>query len=215
MAALICGGALKAIQLILCLAAGLPASGAFAQQPPERLNAFTLYGGFRDGGGFQETGSDARLRLDGSAAYTLALDIALDVTRQLQYLVSHQRTALDLSSTGTAAGRLPLRMTTLHLGGTHFFDGPIGRGPYATGGLGATLLDPGAGYSSELRPSLNLGIGWQQPLGARVALRFEARAYFTLVNSSGGLFCSGGCVVAIKGDAVTQGDVMLGLSARF
>jgi hypothetical protein len=48
-----------------------------------------------------------------------------------------------------------------------------------------------------------------------LAVRVEARGYATLVNSSGGVFCSGGCVVSIKGDSVTQGEVMLGLSSRF
>ena len=67
----------------------------------------------------------------------------------------------------------------------------------------------------ELRASINLGIGYQVPVGDTFALRFEARGYATLVNSSGGLFCSGGCVVSIEGDVVTQGELMLGLSARF
>jgi len=48
-----------------------------------------------------------------------------------------------------------------------------------------------------------------------VAVRVETRGYVTLVKSSGGLFCSGGCVFKIKGDAVTQGEVQLGLSYRF
>ena len=81
--------------------------------------------------------------------------------------------------------------------------------------LGATLFNPAQGYSSEVRPSINIGIGYQLPLGDTLALRVEARGYGTFVNSSGGLFCSGGCVVSIKGDAITQGEVMLGLSARF
>jgi hypothetical protein len=29
------------------------------------------------------------------------------------------------------------------------------------------------------------------------------------------VFCSGGCVISIKGDTVTQGDVQLGLSFRY
>jgi hypothetical protein len=104
----------------------------------------------------------------------------------------------------------------MHVGGTYFFDGPIGQGPYVVGGLGATLFRPGlSGFSDELRASMNLGIGYQVPLGEYVALRFEARGYFTAVNSSGGLFCSGGCVIYIKGDAVTQGEVQLGLSFRY
>ena len=82
-------------------------------------------------------------------------------------------------------------------------------------GVGATLFNPGAGYSSELYPSINLGMGYQWLLGKTFALRAEARGYATLVNSSSGVFCSGGCVVSIKGDTVGQGEVMLGLSTRF
>jgi hypothetical protein len=48
-----------------------------------------------------------------------------------------------------------------------------------------------------------------------VALRFEARGYATLINSSGGMFCSGGCTISIKGETVTQGDVQLGVSFRY
>jgi opacity protein-like surface antigen len=84
------------------------------------------------------------------------------------------------------------------------------------GGLGATLFQPGSsGYSDELRPSLNLGIGYQMALADSVALRLEARGYATLVHSGGGLFCSGGCLIKIKGDTVEQGEVQLGLSYRF
>ena len=84
------------------------------------------------------------------------------------------------------------------------------------GGLGATLFEPGSeGFENELRASMNLGIGYQLPLGERMALRIEARGYATLVNSSGGLFCSGGCTISIKGDTMTQGEVQLGLSFRY
>ena len=101
------------------------------------------------------------------------------------------------------------------IGGTSFWQGKLGDGPYVVGGLGATFFDPGEGFDDELRASLNLGIGYEQPLGKTLAVRFEARGYATLVNSSGGFFCSGGCIVSISGDVFTQGEVMLGLSARF
>ena len=84
------------------------------------------------------------------------------------------------------------------------------------GGLGATLFSPGTnGFSSEWRPSMNVGLGYQWPLGGRLALRAEARWYVTLVNSQGGLFCSGGCVIRVSGDTFTQGDAQLGLSLEF
>ena len=190
----------------------------YAQTAP-RDNAFTLHGGFRDGGSFVDTATDRKVRLDGSGMFAASLDLGLDGTRQLQFHVSQQRSDLQLSSaTGASSGtgRLPLTVTYLHLGGTNFFAGPIGRGPYVLGGVGATLLRPGTSeYANELRPSINLGLGYQLPLGERVALRFEARGYFTLVDSSGGLFCDGGCTLSIRGDGFTQGDVQIGVSIRF
>jgi hypothetical protein len=62
---------------------------------------------------------------------------------------------------------------------------------------------------------MTLGLGYQIPLGQRIALRAEARGYVTLVNSGGGFMCSGGCVVAIQGDTLTQAEVLLGLSFGF
>lgn len=193
--------------------------GCLHAQTVPRDNAFTLHGGYRDGGSFVDAASDRKLRLDGSGLYAASLDLGLDGARQLQFHISRQRSDLQLSpATGAVSGatQLPLTVTYLHLGGTNFFAGPIGRGPYVLGGIGATLLRPGTSeYATELRPSLNLGLGYQLPLGDRVALRFEARGYFTLIDSSGGLFCDGGCTLSIRGDGFTQADAQIGLSIRF
>jgi hypothetical protein len=178
-------------------------------------DAVTLYAGFRDGGTFTEVDTQQSLGLDGSGAASLAVDIGVDTSRQIQFFLSHQRTDLSLKGASAGSPALPMNITYLHFGGTNFFGGEIGRGPYVVGGIGVTFFDPSQGYSSELRPSGNLGIGYQLPLGGTFALRFEARGYATLFNSSGGLFCSGGCVISIQGDLITQGEVMLGLSARF
>ena len=59
---------------------------------------------------------------------------------------------------------------------------------------------------------MNLGLGYQWPLAGPLSLRVELRGYFTLINSSSNLFCSGGCVVAIKGDGLTQAEALVGLS---
>ena len=177
-------------------------------------NAVTLYGGWRAGGDFTEVASGHTTRLDSSGVGALSLDFALDASRQWQLYLSRQKTELALDTAG--ASPLPLTVTTLQIGGTVFFDGPVGRGPYVVGGLGVTALQPGlAGYDNELRPSLSLGLGYQWPLAESLALRFETRANATLVSSSGQIFCSGGCVVAVKGSALTQVDALLGLSLRF
>jgi hypothetical protein len=84
------------------------------------------------------------------------------------------------------------------------------------GGLGATVLSPSLqGTSTQIKPSMNVGLGYQWPLGRTVALRTELRGYFTLINSSGQFFCSGGCVVSIQGDAMTQVEAMIGLTFGF
>jgi Outer membrane protein beta-barrel domain len=205
----------------------LTLGGAAATAQTAAEGAVTLYGAYRYGGTFTDATSNDSLRLDNSSAWAASYDRDLDASRQLQFYVSYQHTHLGLDRStvlnppsGATPAPLPIRVIYFQIGGTNFFDGPIGRGPYLVGGLGATLFAPGSSGRSgdvrdEVRPSLNLGIGYQVTLSERVALRAETRGYFTLVHSSGGLFCSGGCVLKIKADTVTQGEVQLGLSYRF
>lgn len=198
----------------LLVASGIAVSTASAQSE-EPGNGITIYGGWRFGGSFVDKDTESRVRLRDAAAGSVALDFAVDNARQVQVFASQQRSRLPLRG----GGSLPLRITMLHVGGTNFFDKPggaIGSGPYAAGGLGVTRMDPGLdGFSAETRPSLNVGFGWMLPLGTRIALRVEARGYWTLVNSSSMLFCSGGCTLQVKGDSIEQAEVMLGLTARF
>lgn len=183
-------------------------------------SAITVYGGFRNGGGFTDSSTGEGIDVDSSGAGAIALDLPYDGGRQLQLFASHQRS--DLKYTLVAAPKapsaqsLPFSVTYLHVGGTNFFDGTLGTGGYVVGGLGASVLSvDGDGYDAELFPSLNLGLGYQYMLGKNLSLRAEGRVYATLINSSGGLFCSGGCLLSIQGDLFTQGEVMLGVSAHF
>jgi hypothetical protein len=105
-----------------------------------------------------------------------------------------------------------VNISYLHLGGRAYFEGDARNGGgYVVGGLGATfLLARAGGLSDEVRASANLGIGWEWPLARNVALRTELRGYLTLINSSGQFFCSGGCVVSIRGDTLVQAEGMVG-----
>ena len=183
-------------------------------------SAVTLYGGYRGGGSFSDVGSGRPIDVKQSASAAASVDFAIDASRQLQFFVAHQKSKFETGAAPAAPASglngQSVSVTYFHLGGTNFFDGPIGRGPYVVGGLGATLFSPGTnGFSSEWRPSMNVGLGYQWPLGGRLALRAEARWYVTLVNSQGGLFCSGGCVIRVSGDTFTQGDAQIGLSLNF
>lgn len=209
--------------LLLIVLAGAAAGGHAAQ--PGADNAFALYAGYRDGGSFTDATTGSKLPIEASGVGAVSLDLVLnrEAGTQLQIYLSRQRSQVDArlatQPTPTAApipAKFPMAVTYAHVGGTIFPGLKIGQGAYLVGGLGATLFEPDLqGLGNEMRPSISLGIGYQLPLGARVALRFEARGYATLVNSSSALFCSGGCVLSIKGDTVTQGDLLLGLAFTY
>jgi hypothetical protein len=180
-------------------------------------SAVTVYGGYRGGGSFTDANTEQGMKLESNGAVSVAVDLPYDGARQFQIFVSEQRTnlLLDTAAFPGSSNRLPMDIYYLHFGGTYFWDGEVGKGAYVVGGLGATLFNPGQGYKSELYPSINVGFGYQWLLGNTFAVRVEGRGYGTLINSSGGIFCSGSCVVSIKGDSIGQGELMLGLSARF
>lgn len=204
------------IARVLTLALAVAAAGPVAHATDY---AFTLYGAYRDGGSFTDTSTGKSLDIEGSGAIAASLDFPLDASRQVQVFFSRQSSRLGIEQTTAApsvGSQLPLTVSYVHIGGSNFFSGRVGQGPYLVGGLGITVFDLRlSGSDTEVRPSLNLGIGYQLLLGERIALRLEARGYATLVNSSGGLFCSGGCVISIQGDTVTQGEALLGLSLGF
>jgi len=195
------------------IAAGLVlASSATAAQ-----GVVTLYGGARAGGEFiDQNAGDAVIKLDSGGAASLSFDWIISDGRQAQLFYSFQRSALPALAPNRT-GDVPVNISYLHAGGRVFFDGTYAtNGGYVVGGLGMTYLSPSLdGLSSEVRPSMNLGLGYQWMLSKQVALRSELRGYLTLVNSSGGFFCSGGCTVSIRGNAMTQVEGLLGLSFGF
>ena len=182
-------------------------------------NAFTLYGGGRTSSGFRQAEPpNADIEMSNGAAGSVGIEWPADPGRMFQLFLSTQRTKLDLTGATTtpgAATEMPLQVSYIHIGGLNFFEGGL-RGPYIVGGLGATVLSPSLqGTSTQIRPSMNVGIGYQWALGSSVSLRTELRGYFTLINSSGQFFWSGGCVVSIQGDAMTQVEAMVGLTFGF
>lgn len=202
---------LRRVALLLALLALLlPARGALAQ------NALTLYGGYAGGGSFEQQTGNATSDADLASSFTGAasIDWSLDAARNVQLFASGQRSTLQLA--GANPGSVDLGLYYLHLGGSNFFEGRAGQGGYVAGGLGATLMSPsGAGLGSEVRPSMSLAIGYEHAFNPSLALRAELRGYATLINSSGGFFCSGGCVVTLSGDALLQAAALVGVSLRF
>lgn len=198
------------LTIVLALALLLTTATAQAE------NGLALFGGWRGGGGFTDTATGRSLKFDTDTAGSLAINLTYDADRQWEIFASRQKTVITGSTLGTNTFRLPLTVTYLHVGGLNYFEGPVGTGPYVLGGLGVTVMRPDLdGFSSETRPSMNLGAGYRFAFSKALSLRAEARAYLTLINSSGSFMCSGGCTVSIKGDSLTQYEAMLGLHLAF
>jgi hypothetical protein len=206
--------------VLLAVASLSAGAAAFAQaQTLGRVegseNGVTLYGGYRGGGDFTDATTGQDIRVGSTGTFGLALDIAFEPLKQVQIFYSRQNTELSSGAFLVATGSIPLRIEYFHLGGTAFFD-KMSSGGYAVGGIGATLFTPnGPGLTTETKPSINFGFGYMLPLGRGLGVRFEARGYATLIDSTGGFFCSSGCVVSIKGSALYQGEALIGLTGRF
>jgi hypothetical protein len=219
-----CGPAIRTLAatrralVMLATASMIPMSAhaqGMAGSAPEKEDNITVYAGYRFGGGFTDVTTGKTWELTDGPAYSVAADFGIDRQTQWEFFVSHRNSALKASGFSPVADNIGLGITYYHFGGTYFIE-EVGRGVYAVGGLGVTNFSPReAGLNSEARVSLNVGFGYMIPAGEHVAVKLEARGFVTLVNSSGGFFCSGGCVVQIKGDTITQGEAMVGISARF
>jgi hypothetical protein len=193
------------------------ASTAAAQEAPLTASGIALYGAYRMGGRLTDTATAKTVVVEEHSSLAAALDLALDPGRQTEFFYSRQKSALASEGLAGAADRVPISIEYFHIGGTSFLGKSI-RGTYLVGGIGATRAKPDfGGLHSVTRPSMNLGLGYLLPLGGSLGLRFEARGYGTLVESEGGLFCGGdsGCLVSIKGNALYQTEVLIGLSGRF
>lgn len=202
---------MTAMKRILTIALAAAMVGAAGQAAAE--GSVTLFAGYAGTSGIDNASSGSGADVKNAATFGVALGMPLDASRELQLTYSQQSTTL---SPGGSAAPFDITFRYLHVGGTVFLDQNIGKGFYAAGGLGATQFSPSTlGYGSEVKPSMNLGFGYYLPLGDRFALRAEARGYLTFVNSSGGFLCSGGCVVVLKSDAVTQVEARVGLMGRF
>jgi hypothetical protein len=110
-------------------------SGTTLAQTESKDRSVTLYGAFRDGGGFTDATTDRTLRLAASPAWAIAYDRDVDDSRQLEVYASYQSTHLELDplAIGTAQARtapssLPMKVLHLQVVGTNLVYGPVGQG---------------------------------------------------------------------------------------
>jgi len=208
------GGAAVLAALMVALVQQAHAQDAFSLKGSSSV---TVYGGDRFAGSLKDSTTNSSIDLQNGSSFALALDIGLDQNSQVEVFYSQQKSALTSGAFSSKANNIGLTLHNYQIGGTDFIE-EVGRGLYVVGGLGGTTVKPDrSDLNSETFFSGNVGLGWMVPIGAHVGLRFEGRGYGILLNNRSAVFCGGtaGCTIAIKGNAVFQGEVLAGISARF
>ena len=148
--------------------------------------------------------------LDSALSYGGVIDIPLSQPRSLELYYSRQPTKL---SGGSTAG--DVTMTVVHVGLVDSLPSADQQLAWLLiGTAGATQLS--AHDSSATRPSIGLGGGFEWMASEHIGVRGDLRALLTFTGNGGGsAACGGGCTVSFHGSLLAQGEVSLGLLARF
>jgi hypothetical protein len=138
------------------------------------------------------------------------IDIPLPQPRSLELYYSHQPTKLSGAST---VG--DVTMNVIHVGLVDSLPSADQQLSWLLiGTVGATELS--ANNGSATRPSIGLGGGFEWMATDHIGLRGDLRALLTFSGNGGGsASCGGGCSVSFHGSLVAQGELSLGVVARF
>lgn len=199
---------------VLLSLASLTALGA--EEAPVDYNTyeFTPFAGHMFGGEFEDPTTNSDRDLDEDTSYGLIFDITADRHRHYEFLYTTQSTTLD------GAAPLDMDVQYLQLGGTVSHPDMTRVIPYFGLTVGAARFEPDAsGYDGETRLAFSAGGGVRVPITDHIGVRFDARAYFSLLDGDGELFCvsSAGatCAIRAKSDTFVQYAASLGVVIGF
>ena len=198
----------------IAMVAPLP---TLAQQASPPLTQFSIapFIGYRGGGSFTETTTGAKLKLDPAQSYGLVADIRITRETEVELLWSRQRTQLKADVPVT----VPLFHTYVdyyHIGGTFLF-ATEGVQPFFVATIGATRFSPQqAGFENDTKFSFGVGGGVRIPLARNFGLRFEGRAYGTVLSNDSSVLCSGAtCLIHADGTLLWQYEANAGVYLAF
>ncbi|MGB1950754.1 MAG: hypothetical protein ACPHQ9_08325 [Marinobacter sp.] len=199
--------------LIATLVVSLPATAEVELTP---------LAGYRMGGEFdvnnRTDNEDRRVDLEDTVSQGLLLNVDLsEPGKQLELYLGRQETTARSSEGLLTPTRtsVDLTITQLQFGGL-YFPGGTTTGGFVSGVAGVTRLDPKpSGLDTHHRASLSLGGGYKWPLNDHLRLRLDLRGLYTVLDSGGAVFCSGGCNVRFESNGFFQVEASAGLAVRF
>lgn len=189
---------------------------AASNEPHVNNTEITPFIGYTAGGEFEDpvTSRDRDLQEDSNFGVVLNLN-ADGPERQYELLYSQQSTQVD----GTVP--LDLDVQYLQIGGiVNFTDSPRVI-PFFGITVGAARFVPDApGTVTETKLAFSIGGGLKIPVTDHIGIRLDTRAFVTLLDTDGDIFCVSsstvaGCSIRAKSDTFLQYAGMLGITVGF
>lgn len=197
--------------------AALAATSTQAAEPEHRRNNFeiTPFAGHMFGGEFEDPLDQSDRDLDAETNFgVIANATAGDYSRHYELIYSKQGTQVD------GAAPLDMDVQYLHIGGIVSNPDSTRVIPYFGLTIGATQFSPDEnGLDDETKLSFSVGTGVRVPITDRIGVRFDARAFITLLETDGDIFCVSSegstCSISAKSDTFVQYAATLGLMIGF
>jgi opacity protein-like surface antigen len=176
----------------------------------------TPFAGWMAGGSFEDPSNGEDRDVEEDVGYGLFFNIVADVPeRQYEFFYTKQSSAVE--------GAVPIDMDFeyLHLGGTVAYPQSSHVIPYFGMTVGAARFSPdAAGLDDETKLSFTVGGGMKFPITDHIGIRFDARAFITLLDSDSQIFCvsvpaNASCLIQAKSDTFVQYMGSLGVSFGF
>jgi opacity protein-like surface antigen len=208
---------LRFVSPLAMSAALLSATSASASEPERPANRFefTPFAGYMVGGEFEDPTTNAERDLDEGSSYGLFVDIAAEDWRHYEILF----TDLDSEVDGTAP--FDMGVQYVQIGGTVNYPDARYVIPYFGMTIGAARFSPDqAGLDDETKFAFSAGGGLKIPITDHFGVRLDARAFVTVLDSEGDLFCAsdatgGTCAIRAKSDTFLQYAASLGVTIGF
>ena len=204
-------GSVAAAAMLLCLA-----SPARAADPPQHTNfwEFTPFAGFTAGGEFEDPANGSDRDLDEDSNFGLIVNAAVDDWRHYELLYSTQSTSVE--------GAVPIDMDVqyLQVGGIVSYPDATRVIPYFGLTVGAARFSPDApGLDDETKLAASIAGGFRVPITDHIGVRLDLRAFVTVLDSEGDLFCVSNagltCNISAKSDTFLQYSAALGVTVGF
>lgn len=167
--------------------------------------------GWGFGGSVREVAADQSRSFEAVPVYGGALDIRVGEGWYTELYASRQETRLE-------GGLTPSIDVTMdrYLIGIQQEKGSAQLRCHGTFYVGATRFAPAGGFDATTKFTGGAGLGFKAFFTRNIGLRVEARGFYTLVQSEGGVACvNGQCLFAFSGSGLWQGDIGGGLVLAF